>query len=591
MKRNSFWQAIAILVLIFFCPLLSTAQAHIHQFEHLRAEDGLSNSAISSIVQDESGFLWFGSQAGLHRYDGQEMRLFTAEPFNTKSLSNQLIQTLFLDGHELWVGTYGGLNLIDLRDYSITRFQHDPQDSNSLSDNVVIAIQKDSQGNLWVGTLNGLNRLDDQGSKHFTHFLPEEGSENSIPSNTIRALHLDSLGRFWVGSLGGLSEVIQQGQSITFHTVDSKSGLPSDYIMNILDADNGQLWLGAWGAGLVRYAPGAGEKGLVRQIIPAGNKQVYSLMQAHSGEMYIGTWGGGLTVYDPASGQKEEYQNDSTDPASLAHDIVYSIFQDQSGVIWIGTNGGGISKHDPTKNDFDLLRDNGIPTSILGTGRITHILALEDNRLMISTQSSGLVEIDLDSKQAVSHRHDPQNPVSISDDRVNSVFPEANGTFLVATHQGIQRFYPDENAFRPAMLANDPDSLLNGPHIFYDIDQSPDGSLWIASYNFGVFQRKPDGQTIQHSYSPDNPDGVSDNLIFQTLVDGQGATWAATNRGLCRFSPETGAWRQYLHDPEDLTSISADSTRTIFEDEQDRLWVGTRAGGLNLYQPASDSFI
>ena len=143
------------------------------RFEYLDVQDGLSNSYVSAIVQDPAGFLWFGTKAGLNRYDGYGFKHFSYIPFETDSLSHSQIQTMYVDDNGyLWVGTYGGLNRFDPRSEEVHRFVSDIEDDTTLSNNVVIAVLADSAGRLWVGTGNGLNLSHNDG-KTFTRYLPD----------------------------------------------------------------------------------------------------------------------------------------------------------------------------------------------------------------------------------------------------------------------------------------------------------------------------------------------------------------------------------------------------------------------------------
>ncbi|NMC68070.1 MAG: hypothetical protein GYA61_07580, partial [Spirochaetales bacterium] len=125
-------------------------------FETLDSKNGLSNSSISAIVQDSKGFLWFATQNGLNRFDGKEFLVFNNEPFVKNTIPNQLIQTMYIDKNDiLWLGTYSGLCRFDIKNGSFTTYKNDIGDETSLSNDIVIAIERDMEGNLWVGTLKG----------------------------------------------------------------------------------------------------------------------------------------------------------------------------------------------------------------------------------------------------------------------------------------------------------------------------------------------------------------------------------------------------------------------------------------------------
>ena len=127
------------------------------RFEHLALEDGLSQNSVLAILQDQQGFLWFGTQDGLNRYDGYEFTVFKADPENPNSLSSSSIVALYQDRDGIiWVGTWGnGLNRLDPRTGQITRYEPNPDDPTAIGNGIVSAILEDRAGRLWVGSMGG----------------------------------------------------------------------------------------------------------------------------------------------------------------------------------------------------------------------------------------------------------------------------------------------------------------------------------------------------------------------------------------------------------------------------------------------------
>ncbi|HLO16104.1 MAG TPA: two-component regulator propeller domain-containing protein, partial [Anaerolineales bacterium] len=130
------------------------------QFEHFTIEDGLSQNAGLVIFQDRRGYLWFGTQDGLNRYDGFSFKIFKHDLDDPHSISHNSILAITedKDGY-LWIGTWGGgLNRFDPATETFVRYQYDPKEPSSLGNDTVTSIKQDSTGALWVGTLAGLDR-------------------------------------------------------------------------------------------------------------------------------------------------------------------------------------------------------------------------------------------------------------------------------------------------------------------------------------------------------------------------------------------------------------------------------------------------
>ena len=138
-------------------PYLNFAPGSIVRFEHLSIEDGLSQNAGLDIFQDSRGYLWFGTQDGLNRYDGYSFKVYKHDPDDPGSISHNSILKIEEDQDGfLWVGTWGGgLNRYDPSTESFTSYRHNPDDPSSISSDTVTTLKEDSQGNLWVGTLSG----------------------------------------------------------------------------------------------------------------------------------------------------------------------------------------------------------------------------------------------------------------------------------------------------------------------------------------------------------------------------------------------------------------------------------------------------
>src|SRR5262245_8961426 len=130
-------------------------------FTHITIEQGLSDQRVQAIVQDRVGFMWFGTNNGLNRYDGYNVVAYRHDPTNPHRLSGNFVEALYEDrSGTLWVGTWSGLNAFDRRTERFTRYRHDPANPHSLSGNTVKAIYEDRSGVLWLGTAGGLNRFD-----------------------------------------------------------------------------------------------------------------------------------------------------------------------------------------------------------------------------------------------------------------------------------------------------------------------------------------------------------------------------------------------------------------------------------------------
>ncbi|TVQ23773.1 MAG: hypothetical protein EA383_13180, partial [Spirochaetaceae bacterium] len=553
-------------------------------FDHLSQGDGLVNASVSSILQDDSGFLWFGTQAGLQRFDGRRMLLFTNQPFADNQLSHHLVQTLHYDGGDiLWVGTYGGLNQLNTATNEFRVFAREAGNSRSLSNDIVTAVATDANGTVWAATLNGLNRIDDEQQRDITRFMPDEDDPHAMPHHTVRALQRGSDGTLWVGSLGGLSRVLETADG-EVHFETRSEDLLSPFVMAIDEDPEGRLWVGTWDGGAQRIGP----DGSVDRSYHLPDNRIYQLLVSSDGRVYVATWGGGLVIIDPVADRYSVYRTNGDDPYSLAHDVVYSLFEDRSGVVWIGTNGNGVSRLDPQRQDFRYVHHNLPADSRLPAGKVNTLFKeTETGRLFIGVQQQGLHVRDPQTGQLTAIRHDPEDTASLSNDHVTAIVRHGD-ELLLATNGGVDLLDPETLEVERLWDTLVPDA---GPGpIVYALLSATDGSLWIGTYDAGVYRRMPDGRIFRYEADEDADDSLTNNLIYTIYEDADGSVWVGTNVGLNRYQPETGTFRQYLYDPADPVGISDNSMVHAFEDSAGRLWFATRSGGIMQYHSDSDSF-
>lgn len=226
---NAHFFIIISLILMISPPV--SAQKQNLKFEHISVEEGLSQSTVYAIWQDSQGFMWFGTQDGLNKYDG-----------------------IYQDSRgTLWIGTGGGLNQFDRQQERFVHYIHDPQNTESLSHNTVSAIYEDKTKTLWIGTQGGgLNKFDRQ-SGQFVRYQHDKQNPTSLSHNEVSAIYEDKTGTLWVGTYGG---GLNKFDRVTerFYAYREKDGLANDAIYGILEDEQGYLWLSS-NHGLSKFNP------------------------------------------------------------------------------------------------------------------------------------------------------------------------------------------------------------------------------------------------------------------------------------------------------------------------------------------------
>lgn len=565
-------------------------------FDQYGREEGLSSSAVSSIVQDDRGFIWFGTQGGLNRFDGTRVRSWEHEPFTENQLPHDLIQTMYRDPSEpyIWLGTYRGVSRFNLDTGTFTNWAKEVGNPNSLSNDVVTAIVRDRDGTLWVGTLEGLNRLD-PATGHVERTLRTRGIPG-LPDETIRALHIDERGYLWIGSYGGLAVLDPQRDRI--RSVLTEEELPAAAVMSIQpDPEEERLWLGVWGTGLVRYDIPAefrdGEEpagGPALELFPLGDDRVYTVLPGPDRYVFAGSWGGGLYRVDRVTGEVDGFRHEPSQLYSLSHDTVYSLAFDDSGALWIGTNGGGVNRLSENKRNYLRFRHEYQSPAGVSQGRITAIRRDSYGSLWIGTYNGGLNRYDAERDEMIHYRADPSRPAALSNDIITAIYEDSQRNLWIATNEGLNRYIRERDSFETFHHDPEDDRSIPGD-IIYDVEETAEGVLWIGSYGEGVSRWDRRDNSFRHySHDPDDPASLSDNLVYDILEDSRGRIWVATNRGLNRYDRGTGSWVRYSHTPGTPGTLSSNSLRVLHESSKGVLYIGTVSGGLNIFEPEREGF-
>ncbi|MEM8931151.1 MAG: two-component regulator propeller domain-containing protein, partial [Acidobacteriota bacterium] len=546
------------------------------RFQRLGPEDGLAQGSVFSLLQDRHGFVWIGTQDGLHRYDGYRFEIYKPDPFRLDGLSHGLVEHLLEDAEgRLWVGTYRGLDRLDATG---RHFEHPLADGErSAIGQAITSLAADGAGGVWVAQASGgLVRVPATGDSG-----PLNVSNGALPSGEVTALHRDAAGRVWVGFADAAPGWLDaDGQFIHLPT-DVASRLPDAPVRAVVDDRPGRHGISTDGAGLVRLDgldrlddPSA--RFDVRRFVhdPAdpgslGGDQVAALLVDSDGRLWVGTSAAGISVWSDATGRFDHIRHRPADPASLVHDSVRALFEDASGLIWAGSVHGGLTLID-TRPRFGLERaDPDDPTS-LPSNVVRAFLDDSRGRLWVGTDGGGLVIRDADGRF---------RPVAaVAERRIWSLFEDRDGAIWAGGHEALYQLDADtaeaSAVFRPDLA--DLESLGDGG--VRGIGQDPAGRLWIAHFGGGVSRLDPGERRFERfTADEDRAFSLPSDYALGILVDRRGQVWIGTTEGLARRSAD-GRFHAYRHDPDDRSSLVGDIVRSMYQDAAGHLWVGTDAG-------------
>ncbi len=527
-------------------------------FERVNQKAGLSDNLVTSIVQDQYGFMWFGTENGLNRYDGYEFKVYYSDPEQTGTLSNNDIKCLLIDREgDLWIGTREGLNRFDLLSENVTCFLQNTNDPTALRNDFINNIYEDRQGRLWIATQEGGLHLFNRQTRTFTSYLHDADNPNSIGSDSVRCITEDDKGHLWIGLLndGFLNRFDPESEQFTRYIVkaidEQYPGSTGEEIPDVLDIhcdENGYIWLGTWALGLFRFDPSSETfkryEYKKKEPNSLSSDIVMNIAQDPSGIFWFETRNGGVSLFDPKTEQFRTMSHDPGDSASLSSDTVLSFYEDRAGGIWLGTIDAGVCRYDPSENHFRHFE------------------------------------------------HNPKNDNSLSDSKVYALCTDTNGEIWIGTDGGgLNRFDPKTETFTHYTNdANDPKSLSSNTVISLLIDSKD--NLWVGSWQGALSRFDRESESFVHYYKKENTPGKLQGDYFRALCEDQeGAIWIGTeHNGLNRYDPKTEQFTNYRPDESDPHSLSDVFIRALFVDRSGNLWIGTDNGGLNRYIPEEDHF-
>ena len=506
-----------------------------------------------------------------------------------QGLSNVVANCIFQDQQGyIWIGTGVGLNLYDGNNFKI--FNNNPDDPKSLSHDFVLSVFEDSKGRLWVGTSEGLNSFNHQTEEFERHYFEPENPDD-FSFFGVHSIFEDSKGTVWFGTYQGLfvyDELTEKFLQIT-----------KEQVLCIFEDSQATLWIGTW-HGLEEYDAETKEFS-VFQHIPSdpnslSNDIVNAIFEDSKGNLWIGT-GKGLNRFDRKNNSFQRYFHDPNDQGSLSDNQVSAIYEDSRGNLWIGTGKqgefakkGGLNRfvspdgdNGETKGTFiKYFHDSNNPSS-LSDNIIRSIYEDRQGILWIATYGSGINRIAYQSTQFVHHYNPTHDPDGLSNNTIWSVFEDHEGVLWTGTSNGLNSFDPKTQQYSHFFhRKEDPKSIGKGSILA--IYEDKDNELWIGVGN-GLSKLNRETKDFTHyQFNPSNSNSLKPGTVRTIYEDKQGLLWFGSFAGMTSFNKATGKFEHYHNDPESENSLSNNSVFSITAGDNGTMWIGT-SWGLNHFDP------
>jgi signal transduction histidine kinase/ligand-binding sensor domain-containing protein len=596
---------------------LRVIEANDLRFARLSISQGLSQTRVHNIVEDGQGFIWFGTQYGLDRYDGYTFKVFLHDPYQESSLGCVAVRALFRDhSGTIWAGCDRS---VDRYDAATQTFRHFPLSGTPFS------ISQDHSGTMWIATNNGLYRLDPV-TGQFARYGHDAADPRSLSSNDVKMIGEDHERRFWVSNGKNVEEFDRETGTVVRSIPVPASARSA--VMFLID-HLGTFW--------VMYTSEKRESGLAvldrdtNQLIrypiydQAGKAiavGIHTAVEDATQTLWFATNGAGLLKLDREHRSVVRYRNRIGDPESLADDRVIALCADSAGNVWAGlyamepnffhsTGTGFVSllrEHDNPRGMGEsfitaIYKDHEKTLWIATTGALVRVdpasgqhryyslpgqnggddvIAINEDHhgdLWMGTTGAGLNRFDRKTGKYTAYRHDPNNPSSISSDVVSRIAASADGTLWLSTWDGLDHFDPASG--RCVVYRYHPG---RAEHL-YNVTVAPDQTLWMGG-SLGLYHFDPATEHFTvYSHHPREPRSLSDDVVNSVLLDHAGTVWAATENGLNRLDSLNGIFSTY----NTTDGLASNALSCLLEDQSGSLWMSSNQG-ISAFSASSGRF-
>ncbi len=583
------------------------------RFAAISTSDGLSQTRVTSIVQDDLGFLWFGTQYGLNRFDGYSFKVFLHQAGDKQSLSGVNVTALFKDrngtlwiGCErfldrmdpkqgtvshyaipaakhisqdkngfLWVSTSSGLYRLNPRSHEVRTYRHDPKDPEGLHINEIRSAAEDRSGTIWVADADGMHELEPD-TGHLGLHIPIRETARDF------SFYEDRFGVFWLfyGSGHGLASFDRNARVVTTYVLEGEhlASTALTGITGMLEDRDGTLWLASQGMGLMKYERERGR--FISYRHDPGNAgslledRVNTLFADKEGNIWVALFGKGVERFSPRPPAFQPFTF-AVGGAPRRNEGIGCFYEDHHGNLWFGTR-SALYRADRTGRVVSFSpMSPGAALDVMG------IVEDQSHNIWVGTFNHGLFRLNTNTGKWKRYRHDENDPHSLSSDIAGRLLIDHEGTLWVATWDGLSRF--DAATERFTVFRSDPG---NRELQYFAIIEGPDKNIWLGTSMSGLQRFDPRTATFTtYANTEEHPQRISNNEVNSIHVARNGMLWLSTQNGLDKFDPRSG----HVESFSSRDGLAGNALSCVLEDGRGQLWIATNKG-VSSFDPVQKTF-
>jgi signal transduction histidine kinase/CheY-like chemotaxis protein/ligand-binding sensor domain-containing protein len=468
--------------------------------------------------------------------------------------------------------------------------------ANGLSELNPSCILQDSRGFIWIGTADGLNRYDGYKFKIYRNDVKDAAT---ISNNYIQDLAEDKNGDIWVATVGGgLNKYDRKANRFYRYIHDEKnsSSISSNFLSKIVIDKNGNIWATTQRDGLNLFDPQTGNCtrffNIKNNHKTISDNELMTVYKDSRNNIWVGTVSNGLCLFDRKNESFINFKHLENDKESISGNKVRAIFEDSNRHLWIGTQEAGLNLFNTSTGKFSHFLNDPHNSNSLVHNSIQSIAEDANHNLWIGTENGGLSIYNYTWDHFFNYLHDDVDYTSLSSNSIDVITRDRTGNMWLGVFGGgINLYKQSKSDFAHYKHNSLPTSLSND--FVLSLFEDDNYNIWIGTDGGGLnmFNLKS-GKFTVYKHQGSNKNSITGNNILDIKEDDKKNLWIGTwGDGVSVMNPQTGAFKSFKHDPANANSLSGDNIYAITQTADNKMWLGTFGDGLNLYQPKSNNFI
>ena len=574
------------------------AQNENYTFKNLSTDNRLPGTSVRNVIQDHKGLMWFAIESvGLCKFDGKNFTVFEHNENDTNSLSNNFPLCLAEDSSGfLWIGTANGLNRYDRLSNTFKRYYNNDSVSH-IPNNYVTDLHVDHLNNIWVATRGGISKYIPLQNRFYNLLIGEDSYTDGLPG-VVSDVFEDPTGNIWLGSYSSGLFLIEKDINSNhnkgidslkisdhwFPIIKNSRGQDNYSVQQICSFNEQNLLLGKIdGLFLFNTKTATFTKYLLKNNRLLNNETVSALLKDEDGRIWIGYANKGMIFLDLSTNNEIYFDAEHFREGGLKSNSIRDIYNDKNGLIWIGTKFKGIHIYDPRQEMLVKNKLNNKLSYKIGKAFILSIIEDSNSNIWIGTKDEGIYQFNPGNDKWINFSSgNYKNGNYISNNRIECMCEGLDGTIWAGTKEGLHKLNINDERFKK----------LNNFYIRC-LACDNNGNIWIGTNSSGVFYYDVANNKLgRYPYSVDTTFFPRNDVSIKSFfIDQDSVLWVATeNDGLFKYDINEDRISRYFSEQIDTSDLRGTKVTKLFKDRSGNLWAGTVSNDLLCYVVRKNRF-